>query len=78
MYQERIAFGKNGFPFTLGSKEATNYERGLCPIAENMHFESVLTTDICHAGIRQDDLDDFVNAIDKVMGHRLDLKETSK
>ncbi|MBI3524681.1 MAG: DegT/DnrJ/EryC1/StrS family aminotransferase [Betaproteobacteria bacterium] len=78
MYQEQIAFGKDGFPFTLGSKEATNYKRGLCPIAEDMHFETVLTTDICHAGIRQDDLDDFVNAVSKVLDHRLDLKEASK
>lgn len=78
MYQERIALGRNGFPFTLGSKEATNYARGLCPIAENMHFDTVLTTDICHAGILQVDLDDFANAIDKVLAHRLELKETPK
>jgi dTDP-4-amino-4,6-dideoxygalactose transaminase len=78
MYQERIAFGRDGFPFTLGSKEATNYEKGLCPVAEKMHFEAVLTTDICHSGTRREDLDDFINAFQKIIDHRLDLKETIK
>lgn len=73
MYQHRIAFGGQGFPFNQARPEAIQYARGLCPITENMHFETLLITDICHANIRQSDLDDFLNGIRKVVEHRCEL-----
>jgi dTDP-4-amino-4,6-dideoxygalactose transaminase len=78
MYQQRIAIGAKGFPFTEARPEAICYERGLCPVAETMHFESLLTTNICHANIRQSDLDDFVAGVCKVIDHRQDLLEAKK
>lgn len=75
MYQQRIAIGAHGFPFSEARPEAVNYARGLCPVAEAMHFESLLTTDLCHADIARSDLDDFVAGIRKVIDHRHDLLE---
>lgn len=77
MYQQRIAIGRHGFPFTEARPEAVRYERGLCPVAEAMHFESLLTTDLCHADIAQSDLDDFVAGIRKVIDHRHKLMEAA-
>jgi perosamine synthetase len=71
LYQQRIAFGRGGFPFHL--RPERSYPVGLCPVAERMHFDELLITDICHADITQTDLDDFVAAIEKVLQHRSEL-----
>jgi perosamine synthetase len=74
LYQQRIAFGKNGFPFTYsGYKGRVSYERGICPVTERMHFQELIFTDICHAGIHNSDLDDMVSAFQKVLQHREEL-----
>jgi dTDP-4-amino-4,6-dideoxygalactose transaminase len=73
-YQQRIGFGRDGFPFTYeGYKGTVSYERGICPITERMHFEELIFTNICHANITQADLDDFVAAFEKVLAHSSEL-----
>ena len=70
VYQQKIAFGKNGFPFTYeGYKGTVNYQKGLCPVTEQMYYDEIMTTNICHANITRDDLDDFLIAIKKVFDH---------
>jgi dTDP-4-amino-4,6-dideoxygalactose transaminase len=67
VYQQRIGFGRHGFPFTSSAYSGTvDYSRGICPVAERMHFHELLYTDICHADIADSDLDDVVAAFDKV------------
>jgi len=68
LYQQRIAFGRDGFPFTYpGYTGTVSYARGLCPVTERMHYDEVLYTNVCHADIRQRDLDDVVAAFEKVL-----------
>lgn len=75
MYQQRIAFGKDGFPFTYaGYKGSLSYERGICPIAERMHFEELICGDYCHAGLGKDELDDIAGIFTKVCSHFEELK----
>src|SRR5262249_48299805 len=75
LYQERIAFGRDGFPFTYeGYTGNVSYEPGICPVTERMHFEELLTTNICHAHITRADLDDFVAAVEKVLAHAPELE----
>ncbi len=70
LYQQRIAFGKQGFPFTYpGYKGNVSYAPGLCPVAERMHYDELLILDVCHANVSQADLDDVVTAITKVLEH---------
>lgn len=68
MYQEKIAFGDKGFPFKgshyLGS---VDYSKGVCPIAESMHFSDLITGDWVHSAMTKNDLDDIVFAIKKVI-----------
>jgi len=74
LYQERIAFGTAGFPFTYeGYKGSVSYDRGICPVAERMHFDELLTTDLCHADLTLDDLADVVAAFRKVHEQRTSL-----
>ncbi len=67
LYQKRIAFGRDGFPFTYpGYKGSVSYERGICPVTERMFEHELMVTDVCHASIGQSDLMDVVAAFRKV------------
>jgi dTDP-4-amino-4,6-dideoxygalactose transaminase len=76
MYQKRIAFGKDGYPFTYaGYKGSVSYEKGICPVTEQMYFKELMFTNVCHANIHQSDLEDVVKAFEKVFNNLNDLKE---
>jgi perosamine synthetase len=67
MYQERTAFGKDGFPFTYsGYRGAVSYEKGICPVTEEMHFEKLICGDYVHAGLSEAELDEIVAIFSKV------------
>lgn len=74
MYQQRIAFGKDGFPFTYpGYQGELNYAKGICPVTEHMHFEALLYGDYCHAAMTRQDLTDIANAFRKVAENLAEL-----
>ena len=76
MYQQRIGFGNDGFPWTYpGYKGSVSYEHGICPVAERMHATELLYTNICHASITRADLDDWLAAVDKVLSQRAALSQ---
>ena len=73
-YQQQIAFGKDGFPFTYpGYKGKVNYQPGICTVTERMFYKELMYTNICHAGTGQDELDSVVAAFIKVYEKRGDL-----
>jgi dTDP-4-amino-4,6-dideoxygalactose transaminase len=75
VYQRRICQGPDGFPFSYsGYKGRLRYDRGICPVTERMHFEQLIHTNICHAGITTRDLDDFIDAMMKIMENTSELK----
>ena len=75
LYQERIAIGGKGFPFTYpGYRGHVDYRKGICPVTERMYEHELMYTDICHANVKETDLDDFLCAIEKVFNHRKELK----
>ena len=54
MYQRKIAYGKDGFPWSLLPEEQQPaYSKGICPVAEKLHDEEVVCLQIC-----QHDYDD--------------------
>ncbi len=68
LYQKRIAFGNEGFPFTYeGYKGKVSYERGICPVAERMWESDVMVGNFCHSAFTKSDLDDVVAALEKVV-----------
>lgn len=75
MYQRRIAFGKDGFPFTYaGYHGKVSYERGICPVVEQMHFEELMYHTLCHANMTEADLADVVRAFHKVFENLASLR----
>jgi hypothetical protein len=73
LYQKRIAFGKNGYPFTLAG-EHVRYDKGICPVVERMYFEELFMLDLCHPFMSIKDLDDIVTAFHKVWDGRNSLR----
>lgn len=64
LFQQKIAFGSKGFPFTLSPDVA--YEEGSCPVAEKCHKERLFYHELIHPHLSKDDLDDVVKAFIKV------------
>ena len=74
MYQQLLAYGDSGFPFRgPHMKKTISYPRGTAPVCERMHFEELLTTPICHYPLIENDINDFVAAIEKVLNNIKEL-----
>jgi dTDP-4-amino-4,6-dideoxygalactose transaminase len=70
MYQKRIAFGKDGFPFTYpGWKGTVDYSPGSCPVIERLYYKELMCTDVIHSAVTDSDLEDVVAAFEKVYSH---------
>lgn len=75
LYQNKIAFGNDGYPFTYpGYKGKAEYNRGLCPICECMHYDELMYSNICNAGTTRQDLDDMITAFHKIFDNIGELK----
>jgi perosamine synthetase len=75
LFQRKIAFGSQGYPWTGGAyKGDVNYNIGLCPVVEKMHFEEVITHELMRPGMQKNDLDDVVEAFLKVWKNINELK----
>lgn len=73
LYQRRVAIGGAGFPFA-GS--GVDYRRGICPVAESMHFDLAVVNPLIHAGLSEADLQDVADAVEKVIVGIDDLAES--
>jgi perosamine synthetase len=75
LYQQRIVYGNRGCPFTCGHYDGTvNYEKGLCPVAERMHYSELMLGNFCYEGMTRKDLDDIIDGFNKVVEHRAELR----
>lgn len=75
LYQRRIAYGKKGCPFTcnfFGMK--INYQKGICPVTERMFEKELMITPICRYPHTKNDMNDVVNAFEKVFDNLEELK----
>lgn len=71
VYQNKICFGANGFPFTAAQRNSEiSYNRGLCPVTERLQDKELLLTNIIQSPFTEQDMDDFVMAIKKVINNR--------
>ncbi len=66
-FQQRMAMGRNHFPFTLTNRV---YARGLCPVAEEMHFHRLLAFETCAHTLTDADVDAIIEGIRKVHAQR--------
>ena len=67
MYQQKIAYGSLGFPWTSDiCKRDVSYEKGICPVAEGLHDNTLFQFAMCAYDLSNDDVDLIVRAFRKV------------
>ena len=74
MFQKKLAYGENHCPFQCPMYKGTvNYTKGICPATETMYFEEMLVTDICKYPNTKIEVEEFVEAVDKIVFSLNDL-----
>ena len=66
IYKHKRVFNDTTYPFAFIENPTQEYKKGLCPVVERMHYEELLTADICRIPFSGKDIDDFFAAIDKI------------
>lgn len=69
LYLERRAYA---FKHYTGN---ARYEKGICPVAESLHEKEVITFEICRPPATIDDMNDVLEAIDKVIKNKDELDQ---
>lgn len=70
IYQQRAAFAFNNDRF----QSNVDYNMGACPVTERMHFNELITHEYMRPGMSRGDMEDVVNAFEKVANHIAELK----
>lgn len=69
MYQQRISRGTRGCPWTCGHWNGeVSYEKGICPVTERLHDRDLMLADVTRSPLRERDVDDVADALEKVLG----------
>lgn len=75
MYQRKIAYGSNGFPWSSDiCRRDVSYAKGICPVAERLHDETFLEFQICLHELPDADVDLVVKAFQKVWSNLSHLR----
>lgn len=69
VYQRKHLF-KNGYPFSAKENESCsmNYDMGICPNAEKLHFKEMIINEHIRLPHEEKDINDIITAIRKVCG----------
>jgi hypothetical protein len=65
MYQKKIAYGSKHFPWSL-NKNNVSYNKGICPVAENLHQNSFFGIEMCIYNLSLKDVIFIAKAFKKV------------
>ena len=67
MYQQKIAYGSHGFPWTSDiCHRDVDYSKGICPVAERLNESEFLGLGLCNYDYSDADVDLLVEAFEKV------------
>ena len=70
MYQNKTAYGSNGFPWSASfARQNIDYSKGICPVAEMLHDESFLGYEMCLHELDELELDMVINTFLKVFSN---------
>ena len=75
LFQRKIAYGKNGFPWTAPFSLPISYAKGICPVAERLHDEEFLGLEFCASVFDDRETDIAAAAICKVFSFLDELRE---
>ena len=62
IFQNKFAYNKQGFAF----KENINYQKGLCPNVEELHYKKLFSHDFTRSPLTIEDINDVIKAYQKV------------
>ena len=75
MFQKKIAYGTNNFPWSISKKSMKiNYKKGICPVSENLNDNSVIKIPICDYQLAKSDQIKVVKCFTETWKH-FGLKE---
>ncbi|BAN36697.1 putative PLP-dependent enzyme possibly involved in cell wall biogenesis [Sulfuricella denitrificans skB26] len=75
MYQQKIAYGSKGFPWTSDiCHREVSYQKGICPVAERLHEFTYLGFAMCMHELTDEDVDLIGRAFRKVWNQMDSLK----
>jgi len=75
MYQQKIAYGSKGFPWTSDiCRRDVSYQKGICPVAEELHAFTYLGFAMCMHELADGDVDLIGQAFRKVWDQMGSLK----
>ena len=75
MYQQKMAYGSKGFPWTSEiCRRDVNYDKGICPVAEELNDVSYLGFGMCVYDLNDSDIDLIIQAFRKVWKNINSLK----
>ena len=78
MYRTKHLFGSVGCPFRCPHYQGNvSYEPGACPVSERMYLKEVAVTAICRYPVSEEEIDEAVQAIEKVWMFRSQLSRTA-
>ena len=67
MYQNKTAYGSNGFPWSGSfARQNIDYSKGICPVAEKLNDETFLGFGMCVYDLNDEDIDLIIQAFQKV------------
>jgi dTDP-4-amino-4,6-dideoxygalactose transaminase len=79
IFQQKIAYGSRGFPWTSDiCQREVSYEKGICPVAEDMNDRRYLGYAMCLHELSEADVDSIIQAFQKVWRHLELLKDTAE
>lgn len=80
LHNEYQGFGLEGLDdsieFRINLNNHADYRIGTCPVSERLHFDEILTTDICKYPNSEIEIDEFCNAVLKIQENIHELKST--
>jgi len=76
IYQKKQVMGSKGFPFTMNKDVNYNYNKGLCPNAEELYESKLILSPIIREPLDYTDIDDIIKAVEKVINNVQEIKNT--
>ncbi len=70
IFQEKMAYNTKGFAF----KDEINYQKGLCPNVEELHYKELFSHDLTRSPLTINDVQDVIDAYTKVANNLQELK----
>ena len=79
MYQNKIAYGSNGFPWNSEfCKREINYTKGICPVAETLQDNSFMAFGICQYELEESDIGLIIASFKKVWSNLDELRQIER